>query len=574
MREGRRVVRLDAPGEANILRDASVAPLLARVLAARGVREAAEIDYSLSRMSLPDGLSGLQAAAALLADAVRGRRRILVIGDFDADGATSTALMLRALGAFGARDVDYLVPNRFEFGYGLTPEIVAVAARRSPDLIVTVDNGTASLEGVRCARDAGIDVIVTDHHLPGERLPDANAIVNPNLPGEQFEGKSLAGVGVAFYVLGAVRRRLREEGWFDGREQPALATFLDLVALGTIADVVALDRNNRVLVHQGLRRIRAGRCCPGIAALLEVGGRHTHPVYAADLAFGVAPQLNAAGRLTDMSLGIECLLSDDPDEARELALRLRELNLERRGIEARMREQGETLLAEIAFDARPPMALSLYRADWHQGVIGIVAARLRERTNRPVVAFADDPEPGFLKGSARSIESVHIRDAIERVSTRHPGLVTRFGGHAAAAGVTLPREQFEHFRRALAEEVDSMLGGAVPDDALVSDGAMAAADLTLANAELLRLSGVWGKDFSEPQFDGEFDVLSSRVVGDAHLKLVLKHPDGGPLLDAIAFRCTRELSPGERVRLVYRLEVNDYEGRRRLQLNVQHVEPA
>ncbi|MDH3713312.1 MAG: single-stranded-DNA-specific exonuclease RecJ [Gammaproteobacteria bacterium] len=548
----------------------SLHPILARVYAGRGVRDVSELDHSLRHLLAPDSLSGIDAAAELLGASVQRGRRILIIGDFDADGATSSALMVRTLRAFGARYVDYLVPNRFEFGYGLTPEIVRVAQTRDPQLIVTVDNGTASVDGVAQAREAGIDVMITDHHLPGERLPDANVVVNPNLAGDQFPSKNLAGVGVAFYVLAATRRWLRERGWFDARAQPSLAQFLDLVALGTIADVVPLDANNRVLVAQGLQRIRDGACCAGITELLSVAGSATQPVTAMDLAFLVAPRLNAAGRLVDMSVGIECLLCDDPTTARELARELHELNRQRREIEAQMREQGEAALADTRLSDARPMAMSFYHPDWHQGVIGILAARLRERTDRPVVVFADDGDTDLLKGSARSLPGVHIRDAIERVATRNPGLVLRFGGHAAAAGLSIQRSRFDEFRASLAYEVDALLEGIAPHSEVLSDGDIPAAQLNLELAELLREAGVWGQGFQEPLFDGEFEVVTSRVVGGKHVKMVLKPCDGARHVDAIQFGSDVPPQPVDRLRIAYRLEVNEYDGLRRAQLNVVH----
>ncbi len=543
-------------------------PVLARVYAARGVRDADALDRSLQRLLTPDRLGGIDAAAQLLGESVRRARRTLIVGDFDADGATGSALMVRALRAFGAAHVDYLVPNRFEFGYGLTPEIVRVAMAHDPQLIVTVDNGTASVEGVALAREAGIDVLITDHHLPGARLPDANAIVNPNLPGDSFASKHLAGVGVAFYVLAAARRWLQTQGWFQTRPSPSMAAYLDLVALGTIADVVPLDANNRILVGQGLQRIRAGACCAGIAALLTVAGCTTAPITAVDLAFSVAPRLNAAGRLVDMSVGIECLLSDDPLRARELAEALHELNRQRREIEALMRDQVEAALADLALDAQPPMAMSFYHPDWHQGVIGILAARLRERTDRPVVAFAHDADSGLLKGSARSLPGVHIRDAIERVATHAPGLVLRFGGHAAAAGLTIEHARFEEFRTALAREVEVMLDGVAPSSELLSDGEIPAAQLDLELARLLRAAGVWGRDFGEPLFDGEFEVVNARVVGENHTRMVLRPCGADRYVDAIAFGCGTPPPPGSRWQIAYRLEVNEYEGLQRAQLNV------
>ncbi|MEJ2058932.1 MAG: single-stranded-DNA-specific exonuclease RecJ [Gammaproteobacteria bacterium] len=552
-------------------------PVVARLYASRGAGPD-EFDYSLGRLAHSERLGGLDQAAALLETQVRQGGRILIVGDFDADGATSTALAVRALRAMGAADVDYLVPNRFEYGYGLTPEIVEVAAERRPDLIVTVDNGISSEQGVETARQRGISVLVTDHHLPGARLPAADAIVNPNLPGDEFPSKHLAGVGVIFYVLSSLRSRLQAGGWFESRgiQCPNLATYLDLVALGTVADVVPLDYNNRILVEQGLRRIRAGACVPGIRALLEVAGRRPERVTAGDLGFAVGPRLNAAGRLEDMSLGIECLLTEDAGEARRLAERLDVLNRERREIEATMQAQAleslEGLMASLDTE-HPPAALTLYDSDWHQGVIGILAARIKERVHRPVIAFAE-AGPGMLKGSARSIPGLHIRDALDEVAARHPGLIDKFGGHAMAAGLSLPADRLAAFRAAFEETVTGLVD---PDDLegrIESDGELASGDFTLELGEALRASGPWGQGFPEPLFDGEFEIVQRRVVGERHLKLVLRALAGGPTVDAIAFGFHPEDWPEDRatVHVAYRLDVNEYQGVRRLQLIVEHVQ--
>ncbi|HET7651049.1 MAG TPA: single-stranded-DNA-specific exonuclease RecJ [Gammaproteobacteria bacterium] len=559
--------------------DRPLHPLLQRVYAARGLHSDGDLDQSLSSLHDFQGFGGMRAAVELLADCLKHARRILVVGDFDCDGATSSALAVRALRRLGAKDVDYLVPNRFEYGYGLTPEIVALAARREPALIVTVDNGISSIAGVAAARAAGIRVLVTDHHLPGTGLPAADAIVNPNLPGDGFPSKSLAGVGVVFYLLLALRARLREQDWFASRNipEPNLADFLDIVALGTVADLVPLDRNNRVLVAQGLARMRAGRGIPGIRALLEAGKRDASRITATDLAFTVGPRLNAAGRLTDMSLGIECLLTDDLSRARDLAARLDELNQERRGIEVQMESEAMQILAGMGLhddDPDLPFGLCLFDEAWHQGVVGLVASRIKDRVHRPVIAFAR-ADDGTLKGSARSVRGLHIRDALEAVSTRHPGLVEKFGGHAMAAGLTLGADRFQPFAEAFDAEVRLRLAADDLTGVIHTDGELAPDWLTLECALMLRDAGPWGQGFPEPSFDGEFRVLERRIVGGAHLKLALMSP-GNRRLEAIAFRQTGDHLPVdcERVRIVYRPDVNEFRGEQRLQLLVDYIEPA
>lgn len=552
--------------------------LLARVYAARGVAGNDDLRRDLEAIAPPSALAGIDRACERLAAALAADERILVVGDFDADGATSCALAVLALRALGARQVDYLVPNRFEFGYGLTPEIVAVAGGWRPDLIVTVDNGISSIDGIAAAEAGGIDVIVTDHHLPGDALPPAAAIVNPNQPGCPFPSKALAGVGVIFYVMAALRRRLRDDDWFARRgiAEPNLARFLDLVALGTVADVVPLDRNNRALVHQGLLRIRSGQCRPGIRALLEVAGRDYRRAAASDLGFAVGPRLNAAGRLDDMTHGIQCLLARDPAEAAVLAGELDALNRERRGIEQQMQQEALAALQRLHLESGElPMGLCLYDAEWHQGVIGIVAARIKERYHRPVIAFADAGD-GEIKGSARSIAGFHIRDALDAVAAHHPGLVTRFGGHAMAAGLTLARERLDDFSRAFDAEVSRQL---VPDDlrrVILSDGDLAATELDLAVAEQLREGGPWGQHFPEPVFDGEFLLLDQRLVGERHLKMTVAHPDDPQrAIDVISFNVDLRRWPDRdcaRVRLAYRLDVNEWRGRVTLQLVAEHLE--
>ncbi|MDX9766192.1 MAG: single-stranded-DNA-specific exonuclease RecJ [Ectothiorhodospiraceae bacterium] len=573
MRMARQLRRYEAPVVDPALDH--LPPLLRRVYAHRGVRAAEEIDYALAGLLPVDRLSGIPRAVDLLEDALRAQRRILVLGDFDVDGATSTALALLALRAMGARDVHYLVPNRFEYGYGLTPAIVEVAAGISPDLLVTVDNGVSSIEGVEAAHAHGMQVLVTDHHLPGERLPAADAIVDPNLPGDPFPSKALAGVGVIFYVMLALRSRLRGCGWFEqsGIADPNLGQFLDLVALGTVADVAALDRNNRILVEQGLRRIRQGRCRPGIRAILDVAGRATSRLRAVDLGFVLGPRLNAAGRLDDMSVGIECLLSDDPARARELAIRLDGLNRERKDIEADMQAQALDRLGDF-FATVPeqlPSALCLYEPDWHQGVIGILASRIKDRTHRPVIAFADAGD-GELKGSARSIQGVHIRDVLDSVAARWPGLISRFGGHAMAAGLSLPSAHLEIFREALDLSVQALVDPDQLQAVVHSDGPLAVDEIGLDGALMIRDGGPWGQGFPEPVFDGEFELISKRIVGERHLRLRLRAA-GGREIDAIAFNAAIDDWPerGGRVCIAYRLDVNEYQGRLSPQLVVEEL---
>ncbi len=562
-------------------------PLLRRVYAARGIARNEELDLSLDQLLPVSSLDGVEAAAELLARH-RASGRVLVIGDFDADGATGSALFVRGLWGLGFAHVDFLVPNRFRFGYGLTPGIVAMAAVRQPSLIVTVDNGVSSIEGVEAARALGIPVLITDHHLPGPMLPRAQVIVNPNLAASTFASSALAGVGVAFYVIAALARAL-------GRPDFRTSDLLDLVALGTVADLVPLDRNNRVLVAQGLRRIRAGRCAPGIRALVESSGRRLDQVTAADLGFAVAPRLNAAGRLTDMSIGIACLLADDFEQAALLAEQLSKLNQERREIEQRMQLEAVDLAAAVRFDdaGGETLGLCLFDESWHQGVVGLVAGRIKDRLHRPVIAFAR-AEDGSLRGSARSVAGIHIRDVLDGIAARHPGLIEKFGGHAMAAGMTLPEANFEKFRSAFIDEIaaradlDSLAG------IIHSDGELLAGELSLETARMLRSAGPWGQGFPEPVFDGGFTITDARILGGKHLKLQLREPApssaagipagsavrhaaGSAALDAIAFGYVggawedSSLRPGAAVRLAYRLEVNEYNGAERVQLNCQHL---
>jgi len=551
--------------------------VLERIYRHRNVQSAAELDRTLERLAPPSALLGMDRAVDLLEGAIRDNTQIVIVADFDADGATSCALMVRALREMGAAKVGYIVPNRFEYGYGLTPEIVELASVLAPQLLITVDNGISSIDGVAAAKSRGIQVLVTDHHLAGAELPAADAIVNPNQPGDSFPSKALAGVGVAFYVMLALRARLRSTGWFgESRPEPNLAKLLDLVALGTVADVVPLDHNNRILVAQGLARINAGKCCPGIFALLAVGGRRPGRLGTADLGFIVGPRLNAAGRLTDMTHGIECLLADSPADAERLALELDKLNRERRAIEQEMQAQALAAVQTLAIDDKTlPHGLCLFDESWHQGVVGLVASRIKERTHRPVIAFALASE-SELKGSARSVPGLHIRDALDAIATRHPKLLTKFGGHAMAAGLSLARENFLAFTQAFDEEVARWLSDDDLEGKIFSDGELSSQDLTLDLAEHLREAGPWGQGFPEPMFDNEFEVLDQRVVGEKHLKLRLRH-GGRRAIDAIAFNSVADpqaLPSWTRVRAAYRLDVNDYQGSRQVQLVIEHLEPA
>ena len=554
------------------LQDAALPEVLKRVYAGRGIQNPQELALTLDQLLPPGGLKGIADAAALLADAVEGDARVLIVGDFDADGATSCAMAISVLRQMGLREVGYLVPNRFEFGYGLTPEIVDLAAPQTPDLIVTVDNGISSIEGVAAAQTLGISVLVTDHHLPGEELPGAEVIVNPNQHGCTFASKSLAGVGVMFYVLSALRAELRQRGWFstEGITEPNLGDALDLVALGTVADVVPLDRNNRILVGAGLARIRSGRARPGIEALFEVAGRDYRQATASDLGFIVGPRLNAAGRLDDMSIGIECLLAESSMEARERAETLHRLNRERRDIEQSMEQDALKQLASLSFDATElPFAMTLYDPDWHQGVIGILASRVRERIHRPTVVFADSGDE-MLKGSGRSIQGLHLRDALDQVATRYPGLLHKFGGHAMAAGLTLAKSDLPRFTAALEQVVADALEQVPPVPVDDSDGGLASGDFNLALADELSRGGPWGQHFPEPTFDEAFSVLRHRIVGEKHLKLTLVKEDAE--IEAIAFNIDVDAwieDPPSEIHALFRLDVNEYRGARTLQLVIQ-----
>lgn len=552
-------------------------PVLRRIYLNRNITSKAELDRSLNKLPSPWLLAGMKEMVRILAEALRSRQRLLILADFDADGATSCACAVLGLRLLGAEQVSYVVPNRFEYGYGLTPEIVEVASQKNPHIIVTVDNGISSLDGVAAARERGIRVLVTDHHLPPSRLPEADAIVNPNLPGDPFPSEALAGVGVMFYVLMALRAHLREKGWFDqqGLTQPNLAQLLDLVALGTVADVVPLDHVNRILVHQGLQRIRAGQARPGVQALIEVANRSAKALTSSDLGFALGPRLNAAGRLEDMSLGIECLLAETSAQARSLAARLNALNLERRAIEEQMKVEAFALLKEKkALDkARLQHGICLFDEGWHQGVIGILAARLKERLHRPVIAFAP-AGTDEIKGSARSIAGIHIRDVLSEVAARCPGLLTKFGGHAMAAGMSLRLADLPEFSRAFDETVRMHLKDVDLEPVLYTDGALNADHLALDFAEILRFEGPWGQGFPEPVFDGEFEIVQLHIVAEKHLKFVLKIPAVKRMVEAIAFFVDEPESwLGCRLaKFAYRLDIDEFRSQRRVRLVIEHME--
>lgn len=552
-------------------------PLLQRIFAARGVNSVDDLDRSLDKLPSPWLLSGMDTMVAQLISAIKNQQLITVVADFDADGATSCAVAVKGLQLLGAGRVSFVVPNRFEYGYGLTPEIVELVKQQQPDVIITVDNGISSLDGVTAAQGAGIKVLVTDHHLPGHELPAADAIVNPNLPGDTFPSKALAGVGVIFYVLMALRSRLREQDWFvqQNISEPNLAQLLDYVALGTVADVVALDKVNRILVYQGLARIRMGRGHPGLQALIEISGRNLHTLAASDLGFALGPRLNAAGRMDDMSLGIQCLLADDHALAKTIALQLDDLNNDRKDIEGQMKHEALALLGRMkTVDGQHlPAGVCLFDENWHQGVIGILASRIKDQLHRPVIAFAPAGKD-LIKGSARSIVGVHIRDVLSDIAALHPKLLSKFGGHAMAAGLSINMHDYPAFALAYDEAVRKRLADVDLEQKVWSDGELAEQDMTLELVELLQSAACWGHEFPEPVFHGAFDIIQVRIVGQQHLKLVMRQPNGNVLLDGIAFFVDKpEQWLGLRVcKAAYKLDVNEFRGQRNVQLLVQYME--
>jgi len=553
--------------------DARTLPLLQRIYAARGAASVEQAQPKLAQLHAPELLGGMQAAVELLAAAIDQNKRILVVGDFDCDGATACAVGVRGLRMLGAGDVVHAVPNRMVHGYGLSPSLVEELTTLKPDLLITVDHGIACHAGVTAAKALGWQVLVTDHHLPGEHLPPADAIVDPNVEGDGFPSKALAGVGVIFYVLMALRRHLRDQGRYAAQPEPDLLTLLDLVAVGTVADLVVLDANNRALVGAGLRRLRNGQGCVGLRALIDASGRDARRLTASDIGFALGPRLNAAGRLEDMALGIELLLTEDPAQAREIAALLEEINAERRAVQQLMTDDAELAVSRALLDdgGQRPVAACLFDAQWHPGVVGLVASKMKDRLHRPVIAFAPS-EPGgdALRGSARSIGGFHIRDALAAINATHPGLMEKFGGHAMAAGLSLSRDKFEAFKAAFEQQVIATLDPALLQQQLLSDGELSAAELDFNHAEALRLAGPWGQGFAEPLFDGSFEVLEWRVLKERHLKLVLRPPGSTLRLNAIHFGGWTGTAPLQHLHIAYRLVGDDYRGGQAIQLIVEH----
>ncbi len=574
-------IKRRAEGDLSALPD-TVPPLLKRIYISRGIQDVAQLQKAAKALHTFQTLEGIDKAVTLLFNAIESGKRIIVVGDFDADGATSSALSVLALRSLGCRNVDYLVPNRFEDGYGLSPEVVDQALEYQAQLIMTVDNGVSSIAGVKYAKEQGLEVIVTDHHLPGNELPQADAIVNPNLESCPFPSKSLAGVGVAFYLMLALRAFMRERNWFasHGISEPNLAELLDLVALGTVADVVALDENNRILVHQGLQRIRAGKARPGIQALIEVSKREAKRLVAADFGFALGPRINAAGRLDDMSFGVELLMCNNIHAARRMATELDALNQTRKEIEQGMKQEAVALCERLQFGdgSELPYGLVLFQRDWHQGVIGIVASRIKDQFHRPVIAFADGGD-GDIKGSCRSVAGLHMRDVLDLLDTRHPGLIAKFGGHAMAAGLTIKEANFERFSKLFDEQVRAILDESALEGVILSDGELKPEEFSMHTATQLREGGPWGQHFPEPVFDGEFKLLHQKLVGEKHLKMMLEplykgHPTN-IMLDAIAFNVDLRRWPDasvKTVRLAYKLDINEFRGNQSLQLMVEHME--
>ncbi|TRY30605.1 single-stranded-DNA-specific exonuclease RecJ [Aliiglaciecola sp. M165] len=569
-------IKRRAPVDDSHLSDISH-PVIRQIYANRGVDSTTQLDKRVNALLHYQQLQGIDGAVQVFADAIANKQKIIIVGDFDADGATSTALSILSLRRMGAENIEYLVPNRFDFGYGLSPQIVDVAHQQGAQVIMTVDNGIACIEGVDRAKQHNMRVVVTDHHLAADQLPNADAIVNPNQPGCDFLSKHLAGVGVAFYVMLALRSHLKSKNWFEKTAivEPNLAEYLDIVALGTVADVVPLDENNRILVHQGLQRIRSGRCRPGITALIDIAGRNASTMVASDLGFVLGPRLNAAGRLDDMSLGIECLLCDDPRDARKMALQLDNLNKERREIQESMQQEALSSLQSIEHsDLESRAGIVLYKQDYHQGVVGILAGKIKDKYNRPTIAFAHQTD-SLLKGSARSIQGIHIRDLLEDINNQFPQVIDKFGGHAMAAGVTLKLEQLEAFQRAFAHVSQKWLEAHDLTDNVMTDGELQDVDFSIDFAQQLKNAGPWGQGFPEPIFDGEFRIHEQKLLSGKHLKLLLSSSDG-QLIDGIAFNVDTQSLPSERaerVKLAYKLDINVFRGRTNLQLMIEALEP-
>ena len=575
--QNKKIVHREVPDNINL--PDLIHPVLKRVYASRNIKSSKDLDYSLSSLIPFEELSGISDAVILLQEMLEQKKRILIVADFDADGATSCALAIRGLTAMGAEDVIYVVPNRFEHGYGLSPEIVNVALDYDPDLIVTVDNGISSICGVEYARKNGVKVLITDHHLPGKELPKADVIINPQLADDRFPSKNLAGVGVIFYILLALRAKLKEEYWFENNniDYPNLANFLDLVALGTIADLVPLDKNNRTMVAHGLKLIKKNKSKPGIYALLNQAGRQLSKLTTSDLSFAVAPRLNAAGRLTDMSLGIECLLTDDEGNAIEIAEKLNRLNTERRQIQDDMQEEA---LAELEkylqnTSGEIPHSICIYNKDWHQGVVGILASKIKEKFNRPAIVFAKENK-GVLKGSARSITGLHIKDVFDEIAKLHPELILTFGGHAMAAGLTIEESQYGNFSNIFNEVVNQYISSDRLEDEYLTDGELSDDDFTLPLALAIQNAGPWGQSFPEPTFAGQFKILDKRIVGKNHLKLKLQSRNNRTTLNAIAFNMTDANWPSgtDQILSTYRLGINDFQGNSQVQLFIEHLEPS
>ncbi|EHH0750320.1 single-stranded-DNA-specific exonuclease RecJ [Vibrio vulnificus] len=560
----------------------SVPDILKRIYLNRGIQDISQLETAVKGLHSYQKLHGIELAVALLFEAIREQKRIIVVGDFDADGATSSALSVLALRMLGSNNVDYLVPNRFEDGYGLSPEVVEQAIALGAEVIMTVDNGVSSIEGVRYAKEHGLKVLVTDHHLPGQVLPEVDAMVNPNLQTCAFPSKALAGVGVAFYLMMALCVHMRQRGWFaeQGMAEPKLMELVDLVALGTVADVVPLDENNRILVHQGLQRIRAGKARPGIQALIEVAKRDARRLVAADFGFALGPRINAAGRLDDMSFGVELLMCNNIQAARRMAHELDGLNQTRKEIEEGMKQEAMAFCERLQFgeNSELPYGLALFQRDWHQGVIGILASRIKEKYHRPVIAFADGGD-GYIKGSCRSIPGLHMRDALDLIDTQNPGLILKFGGHAMAAGLTIKECDFKRFSQLFDQLVKRELDEAALKGIVLSDGELKPEEFSMHTAELLRSAGPWGQAFPEPIFDGEFKVLHQKLVGEKHLKLMLEplfkgHPTN-IMIDGIAFNVDLRRWPDasvKTVRLAYKLDINEFRNNQSLQLMIEHIE--
>ena len=571
----KKIINRDVPDEINL--PDSIHPVLKRIYASRNIKSSEDLDYSLGSLIPYEELGGIDDAVILLQEMITQKKRILIVADFDADGATSCALAIRGLTAMGAEDVIYVVPNRFEHGYGLSPKIVDVALDHDPDLIVTVDNGISSISGVEHAKKNGIKVLITDHHLPGDKLPSADVIINPQLKEDKFPSKNLAGVGVIFYILLALRAKLKAENWFDEKniKYPNLANLLDLVALGTISDLVPLDKNNRTMVAHGLKLMRKNKSKAGILAILNQSGRQLSTLTSGDLSFAIAPRLNAAGRLTDMSLGIECLLTDDKENATEMAKKLNQLNIERRQIQDNMEEQAFTEFEKYLQDTskKIPHGICIYNQNWHQGVVGILAAKIKEKFNRPVVVFAQECQ-GILKGSARSITELHIKDVFDEIARLYPELILTFGGHAMAAGLTIEESQFDRFSDVFNKVVNQYISSDSLEDQCLTDGELSGDDFSLPLALAIQNAGPWGQSFPEPIFVGQFKILDKRVVGESHLKLKLQSRNNNTL-DAIAFNMTDDDWPSklEQITSTYRLGINNYRGHSQIQLFIEHIEP-